>query len=350
MTGDDLRASSRHIDLTVEAPEAGLRLDRFLAARLDEFSRARLQTLIRSGCVGGEAGTLVDPGAKVKPSQQISIDLPDLAAAEPMPESIPLVVVFEDAHLIVIDKPAGLVVHPSPGHAGGTLVNALLAHCGDSLSGIGGVRRPGIVHRLDKDTSGLIVVAKTDAAHAGLSAQFAAHGADGRMTRRYLALAWGTPAHKRGRIDASLARSTTHRTRIAVSRAEGARHAVTHYEVLARFDDAKGKPLACRLACTLETGRTHQIRVHLSHFGHPIIGDTVYGAHFAASARRLAPKAQAALAALGRQALHAAHLGFEHPATGKRLAFDSPLPADLARLATALAAPLADRTADARAP
>jgi 23S rRNA pseudouridine1911/1915/1917 synthase len=280
----------------------------------------------------------VDPGLKVKPGLSVVLDVPEPTPPEPAPEPIALTIVFEDSHLVVIDKPAGLVVHPAAGHETGTLVNALIAHCGDSLSGIGGVRRPGIVHRLDKETSGLLVVAKTDRAHASLSEQFAAHGADGRMTRRYTALAWGVPPHTRGRIDAPLARSTHNRTKIAVTRGEGGRHAVTHWEVLARFDASDGKPLATKFSCTLETGRTHQIRVHLAHIGHPIMGDGVYGAHFAASARRLSETARAALMALGRQALHAAHLGFEHPVTRKKMRFDSPVPPDMERLEAALQA------------
>ncbi len=318
--------------------DGGTRLDLFLAVRLEGLSRSRIQALIRAGAVSDARGTLEEPGIKVKPGWSIAVVVPEPEPAIPLAEVLPLAIVFEDAHLIVIDKPAGLVVHPAAGHATGTLVNALLAHCGDSLSGIGGVRRPGIVHRLDKDTSGLLVVAKTDKAHAGLSEQFAAHGIDGRLTRAYLALAWGGPPHMRGRIEAALARSTKARTRIAVTRPEDGRHAVTHYEVEDRFDDPRGKPIASRMRCTLETGRTHQIRVHLAHIGHPIMGDAVYGSHFAASARRLGTAAREALEDLGRQALHAAHLGFAHPVTRKRLAFDSPLPADMARLDAALRA------------
>jgi len=320
------------------ADEAGLRLDRFLAARLASLSRARIQALIKAGAVSGASGTLLDPGIRVKPGDSITVALPPPAAAEPAPESIPLAVVHEDAHLIVVDKPAGLVVHPAAGHATGTLVNALIAHCGASLSGIGGVRRPGIVHRLDKDTSGLIVVAKTDLAHQGLAAQFAAHGADGRLTRSYLALVWGALPHRRGRIDAALARSGSNRTKIAVTLGESGRHAITHYEMAETFADADGKPVASLVACRLETGRTHQIRVHMAHIGHPVLGDRTYGAHFAASARRLGATSRAALEALGRQALHAAHLGFEHPATGRALAFDSALPPDFAALVRALRA------------
>lgn len=327
-----------NLRLVAEAADAGERLDRFLAGRLAGFSRSRVQALIKTGRVNGAGGTLVDPGLKVKPGLEVVVAVPEPEPAQPEAESLPLTIVYEDAHLIVIDKPAGLVVHPAAGHATGTLVNALLAHCGDSLSGIGGVKRPGIVHRLDKDTSGLLVVAKSDKAHAGLSEQFAAHGTDGRMTRRYVALAWGCPPHVRGRIDVALARSTTNRTRIAVTRGADGRHAVTHYEVLARYADGDGKLLASQLACTLETGRTHQIRVHLAHLGHPLLGDSVYGSHFAASSRRLSSVAQQALEALGRQALHAAHLGFDHPVTRKRMRFDSQLPQELSDLCRALEA------------
>jgi 23S rRNA pseudouridine1911/1915/1917 synthase len=257
--------------------------------------------------------------------------------AAPQPQAIPLAVVYEDAHLIVIDKPKGLAVHPGPGHATGTLVNALIAHCGASLSGIGGVRRPGIVHRLDKDTTGLLVVAKTDRAHAGLAEQFAAHGVDGRLERRYQALVWGAPERPRGSIDAALARSSANRTKIAVVREAAGRHAVTRYAVLETYGGGATKPIASLLELELETGRTHQIRVHLAHIGHPLLGDMTYGAGFKASARNLGDAAQAALEALGRQALHAGTLAFVHPVTGKRLRFTSPLPADMARLAAALA-------------
>ena len=252
---------------------------------------------------------------------------------------MPLSIAYEDAHLIVIDKPKGMAVHPGPGHARGTLVNALIAHCGASLSGIGGVRRPGIVHRLDKDTTGLLVVAKSDRAHQGLADQFAAHGADGRLERRYLAIVWGTPERTRGRIDAPLARSRANRTKIAVVEAAAGRHATTRYQVLETYPRGGKEPVASLLALTLETGRTHQVRVHLAHIGHPLLGDMTYGAGFKASARKLGTEARAALAALDRQALHAAGLAFVHPVTGKRLSFESALPADMARLTAALERP-----------
>jgi 23S rRNA pseudouridine1911/1915/1917 synthase len=248
-----------------------------------------------------------------------------------------LAIVHEDSDIIVIDKPKGLAMHPGPGHASGTLVNALIAHCGASLSGIGGVRRPGIVHRLDKDTTGLIVVAKSDRAHQGLAAQFAAHGTDGRLQRGYRAIVWGAPDRPCGTIEAALARSAANRTKIAVVRAGSAsgRRAVTHHETLERFGP-EARPLASLLRLVLETGRTHQVRVHLAHIGHPLLGDPTYGAGHKASARKLGTEAQATLAALGRQALHAAELAFVHPVSGKRLAFQSPLPPDMFALVTAL--------------
>jgi 23S rRNA pseudouridine1911/1915/1917 synthase len=344
------------IRLDVPEEAAGDRLDRFLASRLPDLSRARIQSLIRSGQVRSGGGTLGDAAHRVKPGERLTVTLPPPEAAEPAPEERPLVVVYEDAHLLVIDKPAGVVVHPAPGHGSGTVVNALLAHCGASLSGIGGIKRPGIVHRLDRDTSGLLVVAKSDRAHRGLAAQFAAHGRDGRLSRAYLALVWGAPHSRTGRIEAAVGRKPSNRTRMAVVSAEHGRAAVTRYEVLETFrgaaeghlsprsrdpristPTARGEAAAASLVrCVLETGRTHQVRVHLAHLGHPILGDKTYGAGFAASARTLTAKAQAALAALDRQALHAAGLGFEHPVTGERLRFESEPPADMAALIAAL--------------
>ena len=251
------------------------------------------------------------------------------------PRSHAFRIVFEDEHLIVIDKPAGLVVHPAAGHGKGTLVNALIAHCGASLSGIGGVKRPGIVHRLDKDTTGLMVVAKTDAAHRSLSAQFA-DKRDSGLERGYLALVWGAPSRPKGTIDAPLDRHLHARDKRAVR--AGGREAVTHWQVLERFAGRDGKPVASLIACTLETGRTHQIRVHLAHLGHPILGDETYGTGFKSKAGRLAPAARAALEGLGRQALHAYLLAIKHPETGQNLAFQSELPGDMRRLRDALAA------------
>jgi 23S rRNA pseudouridine1911/1915/1917 synthase len=327
-------------DIDAGSDAAGERLDRFLAQRLPTLSRSRLQALIRAGAVTRNGEAVHDIGLRVKAGETYTVDIPPPAPAGPEPEAIPLAVVYEDAHLIVIDKPKGLAVHPGAGHASGTLVNALIAHCGDSLSGIGGVMRPGIVHRLDKDTTGLLVVAKTDPAHRGLSEQFAAHGQDGRLERGYRAIVWGTPERARGTIDAPLARSAANRTKIGVVRPGAGRRAVTRYEVLERFNGGSGKPVASLLRLVLETGRTHQVRVHLNHIGHPLLGDPTYGAGFKASAHKLNPQAQAALAALGRQALHAAQLAFVHPATGRKLEFSSPLPSDMARLVSALRTPV----------
>ena len=331
------KAVEEHHDVEAEPDDAGLRLDKLLAARLPSLSRARLQGLIRSGALRMGAAAVTDPGRKVKAGDRFALRIPEAEPAEPAPEEIALAVVFEDDEVIVIDKPAGLTVHPAPGHPSGTLVNALIAHCGASLSGIGGVKRPGIVHRLDKDTTGLMVVAKTDRAHHALAEQFASHGGDGRLERGYRAIAWGVPARVRGAIDAPLGRSAANRTRMAVVPEAAGRRAVTHYEVLATYPRGAAKPIASLLALTLETGRTHQVRVHMAHIGHPLLGDPAYGAGFKASGAKLSEPARQALSDLGRQALHAAVLAFEHPRTRKKLRFEAPLPADMSRLAAALA-------------
>lgn len=322
--------------IEIEPDAAAQRLDQALAARIDGLSRVRVQALIRAGHVRDVAGTLVDPSDRIKPGQVIFVELPAPRSPEPQGEHMALSIAFEDEHLIVVDKPAGLVVHPAAGHETGTLVNALIGHCGDSLAGISGVRRPGIVHRIDKDTSGLLVVAKTEAAYHGLQAQFANHGADGGLSRIYTAFAWGEVRPDRGTVDAPLARSTANRLRIAVVKPPAGRRAVTHYDVTARYLDPSRRAVAMRLQVRLETGRTHQIRVHLAHIGHPLLGDKVYGSGFATSAHRLGPEGQAALEDLGRQALHAGHLGFIHPGTGRRVSFDSAPPPELVRLQKAL--------------
>jgi 23S rRNA pseudouridine1911/1915/1917 synthase len=324
------------LSLEVPPEAAGERIDRFLASRLENLSRSRIQALIRAGHVRDRRGTIEDPGTRVKPGDALTIEVPPPEPALPEPEAMSLDVLWEDEDLIVIDKPAGLVVHPAAGHASGTLVNALIAHCGASLSGIGGVMRPGIVHRLDKDTSGLLVIAKTDAAHQGLAQQFAAHGADGRLERAYLAYAWGGFDRPIGIVDAPLGRSLRDRTKIAVVRGRQGRRAVTHYRVVETYPGMDGRVAVTQVRLTLETGRTHQIRVHLAHAGHPLLGDPTYGTGYAASARRLGPAARSELQRLGRQALHATRLAFEHPRTGKRLCFDIPLPADLSALRQAL--------------
>ncbi|MCS0496425.1 RluA family pseudouridine synthase [Ancylobacter sp. MQZ15Z-1] len=322
------------VDIIAAREDEGLRLDRVLARHLPELSRTRLQALIGSGNLTRE-GRLVSSGsAKVAPGDRFVLRVPPPEPAAPVAQDIPLDIVHEDDDLIVIDKPAGLVVHPAPGNADGTLVNALLFHCGASLSGVGGVRRPGIVHRLDKETSGLLVVAKNDRAHRALAAQFADHGRSGPLERAYLAFVWGVPDLPSGTVDAPLGRHPVSRERMTV-RSDG-RAAITHWRRLETFADASGRPVATLMECQLETGRTHQIRVHMAHIGHPLLGDTVYGVGQRTKANRLGEKARGALDALGRQALHAARLGFEHPASGDFLLFESPLPAELARLHRAL--------------
>jgi len=331
------------MDSTIEsvtgaAEEAGLRIDRVLAARIPALSRSRLKALILGGqvTVQGpiEARTILDPSSPVKSGDTISVNLPPAEQANPKGEAIPLTIVYEDDALIVIDKPKGLVVHPSAGHATGTLVNALIAHCGASLSGIGGVKRPGIVHRLDKDTTGLLVVAKNDRAHRALSKQFADHGREGPLRRGYLAFVWGAPDRPKGTINAPLDRHPHSREKRTVR--ESGREAITHWQLLESFKGRDGKPVVSLIACTLETGRTHQIRVHLAHIGHPILGDATYGTGFKTKAGLLSEGARDALASLGRQALHAYLLGFEHPDSGETIELKSPLPPDLAALHEAL--------------
>jgi len=318
--------------LTAEADESheGQRLDRFLSERLPELSRTRVQTLIKEGHASRGGATIEDVKYRVKPGDRFELTLPAATRSELGAESIPLTIVYEDDALIVIDKPAGLVVHPGAGHASGTLVNALIAHCGASLSGIGGVARPGIVHRLDKDTSGLMVIAKTDQAHHALAAQFADHGRTGELERGYLALVWGAPSRPQGVIDAAVGRHPTSRTKMAVLKDRG-REAVTHWRVVATFGRGKEK-IASLLECTLETGRTHQVRVHLAAIGHPLIGDQLYGPGFKSKLRKLPEPLRSKLAALGRQALHATHLAFVHPKTGTLLKFNSELPPELSEI------------------
>ena len=317
---------TQHLEITATAPE---RLDKFLGASFSDISRARFQKLIVEGHVTIDQAPVSDGGMKLKAGQIIRVTIPEAAPAEPKAEAIALDIVFEDKHLIVINKPAGLVVHPGAGNENGTLVNALIAHCGESLSGIGGVKRPGIVHRLDKDTSGLLVVAKNDKAHHGLSDQFAAHGRDGRMEREYLAFVWGKPERRQGTIATGLDRSSSNRQKMAVSNSTLAREAITHYEVVESY----GNPaIASLVKCQLETGRTHQIRVHMSHIGHPLLGDGTYGAGFSSSKVKLSENARNSLNYLRGQALHAVVLGFDHPVSGKHLRFEAKLPQALSQL------------------
>ncbi len=315
------------------APEhGGERLDRFLAAAAASLSRTRVKSLIEAGHASIDGATVTDPSALLRAGQTAGLRLPPPTDPAPLGENIALEIAFEDEHLIVIDKPAGLVMHPAAGHETGTLVNALIAHCGASLSGIGGVRRPGIVHRLDKDTSGLLVAAKTDAAHRGLAKLFADHGKTLPLVRAYLAFVWGTPARPSGAIDAPLARHAAGRQKIAAVPAGRGRRALTNWRLIESFAGE-----ASLISCRLETGRTHQIRVHMAHIGHPVLADPVYSTGFKSKSARLPPAAQACLASLSRQALHAAALGFPHPVTGVQLRFESALPPDLRRLRDALA-------------
>ncbi len=308
------------IDVRLEAGHAGWRLDRALASAVPALSRERLKTLIRSGAVEEEGRAVRDPALKVKGGERLRVAVPEARPAHNEPQDIPLSIVFEDEHLLVVDKPAGLVVHPAAGNLDGTLVNALLHHCAGRLSGIGGVARPGIVHRIDKDTSGLLVVAKTDVAHEGLARQFAAHSID----RRYLAIVTGLPKASAGTIDAPLARSATNRKKIAIVEGQRGKRAVTHWKRLEALRDS------ALVECRLETGRTHQVRVHMASIGHPLLGDPVYG--------RAGKTHGNVLKELGfhRQALHAAELGFTHPVTKNRLSFSSPMPPDIQELKRAL--------------
>ncbi|CAM5777210.1 pseudouridine synthase [Labrys miyagiensis] len=328
------------VSSTFDVTEAGERIDRFLARQFQRegaqtLSRTRIKALIEAGHALLDGTAVHDAGHILKAGQRVVLGVPEPEPAEPQGEDIPLVIVYEDDDLLVIDKPVGLVVHPAAGHESGTLVNALIAHCGASLSGVGGVRRPGIVHRLDKDTSGLLVVAKNDRAHQGLAAQFADHGRTGPLERAYLAFVWGaTRAH--GTVETGIDRSTRNREKMAVVPLGRGREAITHYSLVESFGRHEGLPLVSLVECQLETGRTHQIRVHMAHLEHPLLGDAVYGSGFKTKASLLPEQARTALAAMDRQALHARLLGFEHPVNGRHLVFESPLPADLEALAQAL--------------
>jgi 23S rRNA pseudouridine1911/1915/1917 synthase len=338
MVEQESQLDGRLESIEVGTEDAGARLDRVLATHVPALSRTRLKALVLAGHVAIGGRTIRDPGHHVNAGDQLTVEVPPPEDAAPQAERIPLAILHEDDDLIVIDKPKGLVVHPAAGNRTGTLVNALIAHCGASLSGIGGVRRPGIVHRLDKDTTGVMVVAKNDHAHQSLAAQFADHGRSGPLERAYLAFVWGVPDRPRGTIDKPLGRHPQARERMTV-RADG-REAVTHYEVLERYlgsdPGSDRKPAASLLLCRLMTGRTHQIRVHLAAIGHPLLGDHVYGAGFRTKAALLPESARAALGGLGRQALHAHILGIEHPTSGQHQVYRSELPADLDFLRKAL--------------
>jgi len=301
---------------------AGLRLDRFLADAIGSLSRSRVKALIAAGHATAEGQPLRDASAAVRPGLRYALYVPPPPPTRHAAQAMPLTILFEDRDLIVLDKPAGLVVHPAPGNLDGTLVNALLAHAGEELEGIGGEARPGIVHRLDKDTSGVMVVAKTDLAHQALSTAFAERDLD----RAYLALVWGLPEPPSGSIEGAIGRHPTDRKRMAVV-TRGGKAALTHY----RTERAWGAA-ASLLRCRLATGRTHQIRVHLAERGHPVAGDPVYLRRTPGAARLLPGPARDALLAFPRQALHAATLGFRHPSSGHALQFEAPVPPDMAAL------------------
>ena len=309
--------------LTVAPSQAGLRLDRWLAESLPEMSRSRLQALIEEGAMRSGETVVTSASRKVKDGEIFSLIVPPAAPAAPRPQNIPLDIVYEDDDLIVIDKPAGLVVHPAPGSPDGTLVNALLHHCAGSLSGIGGVKRPGIVHRIDKDTSGLLVIAKNDRAHHGLAEQFAEHSID----RIYNAVVWGVPMPRHGEVEGPIGRNPSDRKKMAI--VAGGKPALTHFKVISAFGD-----YAALVECRLETGRTHQIRVHMTSIGHPLVGDQLYGK--SRSKSRAPEAAKGLLTAFPRQALHARTLGFYHPKSRKKLQFESKIPSDFNELIKSL--------------
>jgi len=329
--------------LVAAEADAGERVDRFVAGRLDELSRSRAKALIKGGALTRDGEPVGDPNAAVEVGASYALAIPDPVPAIPEPEAIALDILFEDAHLIVLNKAAGMAVHPAPGSWQGTLVNALLHHCQGALPGIGGVERPGIVHRIDKDTTGVMVVAKSELAHGALSARFAAHD----LERAYLAVTRGAPRPLNGTVDAAIIRSTNDRKKMSVARnpdAPNARHAITHYkskETFGLLDKGTGLPAAALIECRLETGRTHQIRVHMGHIGAPLIGDPVYGKNRGIKAFGSGEafiEATAGARRFPRQALHAAVLGFDHPVTGEALRFEAPLPGDMDALLKTLRA------------
>ena len=312
-------------EIQVPADSAATRLDKLLADAMPDISRSRLKALIKEGNISLNGKAVTSPSAKVKAGEIYSIAIPEAEDAEPQAEDIPLDVIFEDDHLIVVNKPAGMVVHPAPGSPTGTLVNALLHHCAGSLSGIGGVKRPGIVHRIDKETSGLLVMAKHDKAHNGLAEQFADHS----IERKYTAVCRGFPNPLNGHVEGNIARHPVDRKRMAVAE-NGGKWAKTHYRTINTFAQA-GHAIATEIECQLETGRTHQVRVHMAHIGNPLVGDPVYNKNNKVSAQ-IKGKPRAALQSFNRQSLHARSLGFIHPIEGKLFKFESELPYDMKEL------------------
>ena len=314
--------TARRYEVTAAAAEAGVRLDRLLAQHLPQLSRSRIKALVVAGQVTADGATISDPSHRVKPGQNFAIVVPQARPAKPKAQVIALDIVYEDADLIVVNKPAGMVIHPAPGNPDMTLVNALIAHCGASLSGIGGELRPGIVHRLDKDTSGLIVAAKNDLAHRALSVAFAAHD----IERAYLAIVWGMPVPAAGEIGGNIGRHPTDRKKMAIV-ARGGKAALTRYRVLRPLG-----PAASLVECRLATGRTHQIRVHMAAIGHPVVGDPTYGRMTAARTSVLSAGTRKAVHDFHRQALHAYLLGFKHPGSHAPVRWEAELPSDMKAL------------------
>ncbi len=321
-------ASAATTSVSVPATSAGVRLDKWLAEAIPEVSRSRLQALIAEGAVTVAGAVETDPAMRLKSGQSVKLKMPAAVDATPEAQEIDLDVVYEDEHLIVVNKPVGMVVHPAPGNPDNTLVNALLAHCKGTLSGIGGVKRPGIVHRIDKDTSGLLVAAKTEKAHAGLSEQFAAHSLD----RTYDALVWGVPPYESDQIIGAIGRSRHNRQKMAIVK-RGGKEAETGYRVVDVFGE-----IASHVRCKLKTGRTHQIRVHMASIGHPLIGDETYGSNRRRSMKNVPPEVATMLKSFPRQALHATTLGFVHPITGKTMKFQRDPPEDFMGLLEGLQA------------
>ncbi|WP_419901782.1 RluA family pseudouridine synthase [Kiloniella sp.] len=324
---DTNRNAEQAYTLIVEEAEKKLRLDKFLADRLPDLSRSRLQALITQKCLLIDGAIIETPNYRLKVGQSVSLSVPQAVDPEPVAQDIPLDIVFEDPYLLIINKPSGMVVHPAPGNSDGTLVNALLYHCGEDFKGIGGVKRPGIVHRIDKDTSGLMVVAKTDECHQGLVQLFAAHD----IERSYNAVVWGYPKPASGRIEGNIGRSPKNRKKMAVV-PRGGKAAITHYKTLQILSSGAASLIECRL----ETGRTHQIRVHMTHSGHPLLGDPLYGSQSQSRIRNLPSAAQEKMKSFERQALHAKTLGFIHPITKEELTFSSELSIDLKDLINSL--------------
>ncbi|MEL6968222.1 MAG: RluA family pseudouridine synthase [Pseudomonadota bacterium] len=332
-------ASGAMTVLEVPHEADGKRVDLFISANApDDISRARVQALVRQGLVTINGRIPRGTSSKIAAGDVVRFQMPPAEDAAPLPEPIPLDILHEDDDFIIINKEAGMVVHPAPGNWSGTLVNALLHHCDGRLPGIGGVKRPGIVHRLDKETSGVMVAAKSYRAHIDLQEQFADHGRTGPLERSYVALVWGAPPRMKGTIETYVGRDPSHRQRRGVvsEQSPDAKWAVTHFEVERRFEDATGEALVSLVSCRLETGRTHQIRVHMAHIGHPLLGDPDYGKSFFTRVNRLNETAQGVMLNFRRQALHAQTLGFRHPGSGETVHFSAPLPDDMAQLVAAL--------------